>query len=324
MGSGSSRSKVQKFDKSIQMPSIIDIEPSPKPSLLQSSSKLHNPPFSRVPTETIRPRVSISENRFELNDNIEEYSAIWDDDTKLSSIFQQSIKSNLNKFNYHQKESFNNKGNKKTSARFDSIHVESTVDTQLHSCINLSSSEQIDELMNNLNQIHTQLDEKIKYRTEKISNETESILSYIRNETQQEQQHLLEYAKQQEIQQDENYQKLLQEYISKLNEMKTKELIDLQDQLEIYREHIIERSQSKIIKVNEQANIIKTKIVQEEQHYAAEKLDSIMSQIYKISTDEKLQHLGSEIITKTNVITKAKFGTKAPGQVCAFDFDQSK
>ncbi|CAF5074387.1 unnamed protein product, partial [Rotaria sp. Silwood1] len=45
----------------------------------------------------------------------------------LSSTLQQTLKSNLNKIDYHQKESFNNKGIKKTSAIFGSAHVESTV-----------------------------------------------------------------------------------------------------------------------------------------------------------------------------------------------------
>ncbi|CAF3451925.1 unnamed protein product [Rotaria sp. Silwood1] len=323
MGTGSSRSKVKKFDKSSQIPPIIDRNTSPKRYSL-SSSRSNVPLFSRNSPRINKQQPTTQPNVFKFEDNIEEYSTIWDDDNKLSSTLQQTLKSNLNKIDYHQKESFNNKGIKKTSAIFGSAHVESTVDTETHSCINVSSSEKVDELMITLNQVHTQLDDKIKQRTEKISNETELLLSHVRNETQQEQQRLLEYAKQQEIQQDENYQKLLQEYISKLDEIKAKELTDLQKQLQISREQIIEKSQFKIVKVNEQANIVKAKIVQEEQYYAAEKIDSIMSQIYKISTDEKLQHLGSEIVTKTKVTTEAKFGTKAPGQECTFDFDQKK
>src|SRR5205085_8259769 len=82
-------------------------------------------------------------------------------------------------------------------------------------------------------------------------------------------------------------------------------------------------SQLKIITVNEQANITKAKILQEEQQQANEKIDSIISQIQQISTDGKLQYLGSELITKTNIITNTNVGTKAPGQGCQFNFEQN-
>jgi hypothetical protein len=212
---------------------------------------------------------------------------------------------------------------KKTSTNFDSAHVESLVDTQTHSCINLSSSEKIDELINSLNRLHSQLDVIIKRRTEQISSEIESILSHIIIETQKKQQRLLNYAKDRQQNQDDNYQKLLQEYISQLDEMKAKELANLQSQLQTYREQILEESQLKIMTVNEQANLIKAKIVKQEQQQTAEKIDLIIAQIQQISTDEKLQHLGSELITKTNIITNAHVGTKAPGQNCTFGFEQN-
>jgi uncharacterized protein YoaH (UPF0181 family) len=206
---------------------------------------------------------------------------------------------------------------------FDSAHVESTIDTQTNSSIHLSSSGKIDELIKNLNDIHTKLDEIIKQRTELISNETESVLSHILQETQQKQQRLLNYAKQQQIKQDENYQKLLQEYISQLDQMKAQELSELQKELQIYRDQILEESQLKIMTVNEQANNMKAKILKDEQQKATEKIDSIMAQIQKMSTDDKLQHLGSEIITRTNVLTNANVGTKAPVQHSTFDSEQN-
>ena len=177
----------------------------------------------------------------------------------------------------------------------------------------------MDELIKNLNDIHTKLDEIIKQRTELISNETESVLTHILQETQQKQQRLLNYAKQQQSKQDENYQKLLQEYISHLDQKKAEELSQLQKELQFYRDQILEESQLKIMTVNEQANNMKAKILKDEQQKATEKIDSVMAQIQKMSTDDKLQHLGSEIITKTNVLTNANVGTKAPGQHYTFE-----
>jgi len=78
----------------------------------------------------------------------------------------------------------------------------------------------------------------------------------------------------------------------------------------------------KIMTVNEQANIIKSKIVKEEQQQASMKIDVVNVQLQNLSTDETFQQLGSEIMTKTNVITNANVGRKAAGQNCSFEFVQ--
>jgi len=105
--------------------------------------------------------------------------------------------------------------------------------------------------------------------------------------------------------------------------MKAKDLLNLQNQLQNYRDQILEESQLKLMTVNEQANRIKTKIVKDEQQQTEEKIDLIIAQIQKISTDAKFQHLGSELITKTNITTNSNVGTKASGQACIFDFEQN-
>jgi hypothetical protein len=193
------------------------------------------------------------------------------------------------------------------------------VDTETHASINLSSSEKIDELIHDLNHIHTQLDDIIKQRTNQISAETESVLSQILNETQQKQQRLLNYAKKQQSKQDEHYRKLLQDYITQLDHIKANDLTDLQNQLQIYREQILEESQRKIMTINQQANSIKAKILHDEQRQAGDKIDLIIGQLQQISHDDKLQHLSSEFITRTNIITNANFGSKVP---YTFDTEQ--
>ena len=211
---------------------------------------------------------------------------------------------------------------KKSTTNIDSTQVESILNTQTHSCINLSTSEKIDELVRNLNRIHTQLDETIQRRTQKISAETESVLAHIINETQQDQQRLLYYAKEQQTKQEEHYRELLQKYISQLDEMKAKELSQLQEELQDCREQIMQVSKTKIMTVNEQANITKSKVVRDEQQQATMKIDAINLQLQNLPNDETFQQLGTELITKTNVITNVNVGTKAAGQNCSFDFVQ--
>jgi len=94
--------------------------------------------------------------------------------------------------------------------------------------------------------------------------------------------------------------------------MKADELSELQKELLFHREQILEESQLKIMTVNDQANITKAKIVQHEQEQASAQIDSIISQIRNLSTDEKLQYLGTELSTQTSIVTKADIGAKAP------------
>jgi hypothetical protein len=79
MGSGSSSTKVQKVDKSIQIPSASPT----KPSLFLSPSKSYEPLFKHISPQPNKRRTSFYEDVFELDPNIEDYSSIWDHDTKV-------------------------------------------------------------------------------------------------------------------------------------------------------------------------------------------------------------------------------------------------
>lgn len=225
-------------------------------------------------------------------------------------MFQSKSKSNSTHFEQHQNETLNKKWNRKSAVIFDSAHIESTVDSETQSSIHLSSSYQITDLITNLNQIHNQLDDITKRRASRISNETECVLIHILNETKEKQQRLLTYAKERQSEQDEIYQKLLQDYIARLDERKAKELADLQKQLQSYRDEILEESQLKMRTVNEQANTLKSKILHDEQQQISVKIDSLIAQIQKASIDDTTQPFGSEIQTATNIITNATVGTK--------------
>ncbi|CAF1111053.1 unnamed protein product [Adineta ricciae] len=272
-------------------------------------SKPHDPLFVRTPKLQRRP-ISLYGRIFELETNVEDYAEIWDQNAELSTIFQSKSKSDSTHFEQHQNETLNKKWNRKSAATFDSAHVESTVDSETQSSIHLSSSYQITDLINNLNQIHNQLDDITKRRASRISNETEYVLIRILNETKEKQQRLLAYAKERQCEQDEIYQKLLQDYIAQLDERKAKELADLQKQLQSYRDEILEESQVKVRTVNDQANTLKSKILHEEQQQISMKVNSLISQIQKASIDDSTQPFGSEIQTATSITTNATVGTK--------------
>ncbi|UJR23907.1 hypothetical protein I4U23_026879 [Adineta vaga] len=311
MGSSSSCSKTKRIHRANQTSPIQTEIPSVRRRSSSIPSKSHDPLFVRTPQLPKRRPISLHDDIFEIETNVEDYSQIWDQDAQLSSTFQSKSKSSSTKLEHHQNETLNKTSSKKSAITFDSARVESTIDSETHSSINLSSSDKITELISNLNQIHNQLDDITKRRTSRISTETENVLFHILNETQEKQQRLLTYAKERQSEQNEIYQNLLQNYITQLDEMKAKELADLQKQLENYREEILEESHLKIMTVNDQANVIKTKILHEEQQQASTRMGSLVSQIQKLSTEDKVHQLGSEIKTATNIITNATVGTKS-------------
>ncbi len=77
MGCGSSRNKVKNFDKGNQMPSTKSFS-SPSPS------KSYDPLFKPISSKPNKPQISIQTDIFELDPNVEEYSSIWDHDTKVN------------------------------------------------------------------------------------------------------------------------------------------------------------------------------------------------------------------------------------------------
>ena len=175
-------------------------------------------------------------------------------------------------------------------------------------------------MIKDLTRIHTQLDETIRHRTEQISIETESVLAQIINETQQEQQRLLQYAKERQAKQEEKYRDQLQSYISKLDDIKVREMAQLQDELQQGREQILQVSQMKIMSVNEQANIAKSKVVKDEQQQASLKINSINLQLQNLTKDKTFQQLGTESKTRTSLMASSHVGSKLPGQNCSFDY----
>ena len=206
---------------------------------------------------------------------------------------------------------------KEFSSSDGSARVTSTLEGHLHGCINIST-EKIDGLIADLGQLHHQVDQTIKDRTKQIADETDLVLSQIINDTQREQQRLLDFAKDKQSKEEKVYQDELQLFIKRLDERKAKSLAAFQRELQKHREEIFEQSQTKVRLVNEQANAVKQQILFEEQQKAEVKIQSILSQIQRASIDENLQHLGSEIFTENHLTRKSTVGSKAPGQHCQF------
>jgi hypothetical protein len=78
MGNGSSCTRVEQFDESVQMPSV-----SPEIRSSSSSSPLSQP--YKIPPTKVVPAASAQEEGFKVKRNSDQYSTIWDLNSKVSS-----------------------------------------------------------------------------------------------------------------------------------------------------------------------------------------------------------------------------------------------
>ncbi len=77
MGTGSSCMKVKQFDESVQMPSISPDKSIPTPSSL-------SPVYTILPTQP-PPTISMQDEGFKVKRNTDQYSTVWDSNSKVSS-----------------------------------------------------------------------------------------------------------------------------------------------------------------------------------------------------------------------------------------------
>lgn len=298
MGSGSS--KPRKANKTVQVPSASKTRiQTPPPSPIKKRSRRHSHrPYSSSPTPWLNQP---NQQRFQSNSTLAHYASIWENNGKLSSTFEQLIRTGSVKIEHEQKETKTNKTTTTHQSKSESAQVDSTLISEIESIHSLSTSDKIDTLIINLKQTQLDFDESVKRRIGQITTETESILSQIVEETQLSQQQLLINAKEQQTIQDEQYRILLEDFIQKLDEKRAKQLAFIQEQLQEQRLDIFNQSQLKIRALNEQANSVKTQIMSQEERKAAQTIDTIINEINSISTESAIQNIATEIKTNINL-----------------------
>ncbi|CAF3481674.1 unnamed protein product [Rotaria sp. Silwood1] len=320
MGTGSSRN--QKVSRQTQVPSASKARAqTPSPPVVPQPTNYPRRPYSSQPS----PWLPKPHKRNSLtNSSLEEYASIWEQDGKLSSKFEQLIKSGLTDIQHDQKETNHKHLVTKHSSQYESAEVQSKLTSQFESIHNLTTSERLDTLMTNLKQTHIDFDQIVQRRIQQITTQTESILSQIVQETQKSQQGLLIQAKEQQILEEEQYRFLLAEFLAKLDEKRAQHLAIIQEQLKEQRLQIFNESQIKIRAVNEQANLIKNQIRSDEERKASEKIDSIVNEINAVSTNSNIQHLGAQIKTQINITLYDKVGSNKSENLFIFDEDDQQ
>ncbi len=220
--------------------------------------------------------------------------------------------------NISQKETSSTQSKELYSSIDDSAHVQSSLRSQSHACINLSTTKEIDRLFASLSGVQAEFDRHVEEQLILISKVAKEIIELITSDAREIQQNLLGFGKEKQMKQDELYRQWLQLYIIELNKWKSTRLADLQNKMETHQKKIMAYSQQWIMQVNTDANALKDNIIKAAQQEASSRMQQLIEQIQAMS----IHHLGTETMTKINLIIHGNVGNKMSGQGCTFDFEQ--
>lgn len=221
----------------------------------------------------------------------------------------------------NQRETFTEdwKPGKPDSQANDSAHVQSQLSSRFHACFNLSAADNINAVMDSLKTNQQSLQEGLRRRLLKVSNEAEQKIQLVVDDTKAEQKRLLAYDKERQRRQNVIYQEWLQKYIVKLNEWRSRQLANLQQELLQYQKSIVETSQEKIDQINRDAFNLQTQILQQETDANKKRTTDVTKKMYEITEDGR-RFLGSESMIELNLRIQANVGEVAPGQSCTNTF----
>lgn len=173
----------------------------------------------------------------------------------------------------------------------------------------LTSSDQLDEFIDQLKKSNSTFDGNVQQRIQQITTQTEAILGRIFHETEDNQQELLQRAKEEQIKEDQFYRQQLEEFLRQLDLQRAKRLDQLQSKLVAQRQSILEESQLKVRSLVGQANSLKTQIMSEEEQQATRNIDAIIEQINQLNEHPTLQQLGTQTTTQIHLTRQETIGT---------------
>lgn len=195
------------------------------------------------------------------------------------------------------------------SSRFATVEMHSILKSEVETKHRLTSSDQLDEFIDQLKKSNSTFDGNVQQRIQQITTQTEAILGHIFHETEDNQQELLQRAKEEQIKEDQFYRQQLEEFLRQLDLQRAKRLDQLQSKLVAQRQSILEESQLKVRSLVGQANSLKTQIMSEEEQQATRNIDAIIEQINQLNEHPTLQQLGTQTTTQIHLTRQETIGT---------------
>lgn len=213
----------------------------------------------------------------------------------------------------HQQQATSNNEWKIVDSQSDeSAHVQSQLIARSEAHFNLSTSARVDVLMKSLKEVYKVLDDRVKQRLDEVTADADKILQLIIEDTNAQHDRLLQYDKEQQRLQSNQYQEWLQRYVVELNKWRSQELSDLQKELMTYQKTISDTSQEQIRILSSETNRIKLEILREEQNNSKAKTEGLTDKINELVSGENLQQLGSESKMELNLRIQANVGRMPP------------
>ncbi|CAF2375639.1 unnamed protein product [Rotaria sp. Silwood2] len=194
------------------------------------------------------------------------------------------------------------------STKAENVHVQSVVQTETQSKVNIENAQKITDLMTRLGTTHHQVDEYARKRTEEISEAVAESIKKIVAEAQEHQQQLLSDANLRTAEIENDFKLKIQENIAKLDIEKATFLAQLEKELNIRQELILESARQRIDNLNEEANRLKMGVLREAQAQSNAKINHITEQVVALGQEDASRRLAST--TTTVITTKAAAANK--------------
>ncbi|CAF2167729.1 unnamed protein product [Rotaria magnacalcarata] len=308
MGSGSSKAKTNKHTQFPSAKSWPSEDVRTKRKATQIPAKVE-PVLQHVQTETI-DIASFTEIVEEVD-----FSSIIDAEIRLDpTTASVSTGGSLSTANLRQKEPHEEDWKKKYFVHGDSSNIVAEVQNRVDGCVCSSVSEDINTYISSLHQISTQSDEILKERLSMMT----SLEALTINKLVQQRQTLIEQIVKKGADEmkksEEHYQKVIEEFITKLEVEMSKHLDELQGRMEDEKATVFESSHNSLQLLAVHVQAAKAKLLRSIEHSTSSKREEILKKIVQISSDTKRQPIGYEQLRKLTMEVYSTVGTIEDGQ----------
>lgn len=194
--------------------------------------------------------------------------------------------------------------------------VVANVKSSTHGCIDSSISEDIDETLLMLHKINIDIDKILKQRISEITDKEKVFIDALTS-TRDDLFHLLLKENIQHVNNyEKQYQKLLRDFIEKLETKLAGHLNRLQQQMEDEKQKIFKKTNDHITQTTKKADQAKHNILRQLQMYAEQQRTIEMDNVRKFCSDKTNQTIGYEQLRTLNLKVYSTVGSKQDGQFC--------
>ena len=171
-------------------------------------------------------------------------------------------------------------------------------------------SHEMKKVLDGLYVARTESNQILQARLHGVSNEAQRVIRLISNETTEEQERLLTYARIMQAKFQKMHEEWLEKYIIQLDQWQARELAKLQEKLVVSKEKINDVFQKKLALVNRQVDEEKSRIFHEEADKQTRATEEIVSEIVQSPGAMKTSHIATGAETNIHLKIRANAGNE--------------